>query len=66
MLVILNMILVFVLAFQAGCMKAMIDVDRIEGKKSNWKLYFFLVADTLISVYLLVSIYGMGINRGTV
>lgn len=66
MLVILNLLLGFYLAFQAGQMKAMIDVDRVEGRKSDWKLYFFLVADTLISLYLLVSIYGMGVNRGTV
>lgn len=64
MLLILNVFLAFFLAFQAGCMKTMIDVDKIEGKKSDWKLYFFLVADTLISLYLIISIYGMGINRG--
>jgi len=63
MMVVITMILAFFLAFQAGQMKALIDVDRVEGKKSDWKLYFFLVANTLISVYLIISVYGAGINR---
>ena len=64
MVLILNMILAFFLAFQAGQMKTMIDVDKIEGRNTGWMTYFFLVADTLISVYLIISIYGMGITRG--
>lgn len=60
---IFNMFLAFFLAFQAGQMKVMIDVDKQEGIKPDWKLYFFLVADSLISIYIIISIYGAGLNR---
>jgi hypothetical protein len=62
-MVVITMFAAFFLAFQAGQMKAMIDVDRIEGRKSDWKLYFFLVAETLMSMYLIISIYGHGVAR---
>ena len=60
---VINIFLAFFLAFQAGQMKAMIDVDKIEGKKPEKRAYFFLVADTLISIYLILSIYGAGLSH---
>ena len=57
----INIFLAFFLAFQAGQMKALIDIDKQDGRKSDWKVYFFLVADTLISIYLIISIYGAGL-----
>ena len=60
---IFNMFLAFFLAFQAGQMKAMIDVDKIEGKTPEKRAYFFLVADSLISIYLIISIYGQGLRH---
>jgi riboflavin transporter FmnP len=62
-ILILNMFLAFFLAFQAGQMKTMIDVDKAEGRKPEWKLYFFLVANTIISVYFIMSIYGSGLRH---
>ena len=59
-MIILNMFLAYFLAFQAGQMKALIDIDKQDGRKSDWKVYFFLIADSLISIYLIISIYGAG------
>ncbi len=61
---ILDIFLVIFLAFQAGQIKAMIDVDKIDGKKPEKWAYFLLVADLLISLYLIISIYGMGMRHG--
>lgn len=63
MLLIFNIFLAFFLAFQAGQMKAIIDVDKAEGRKPEKRAYFFLVADTLISLYLIISIYGAGLRQ---
>ena len=57
------MFLAFFLAFQAGQIKAMIDIDKIDGKKPEKKAYILLVVDILISIYLIISIYGAGVNR---
>lgn len=62
-ILIFNMVLAFFLAFQAGQMKAMIDVDKAEGRKPEKRAYFFLIADSLISVYLIISIYGAGLRH---
>jgi hypothetical protein len=62
-LLIVNIFLAFFLAFQAGQMKTMIDIDKQDGRKSDWKLYFFLIADTLISIYIIISIYGAGLRH---
>lgn len=61
---IITMILAFFLAFQAGQMKAMIDINKVDGIKSEWKLYFFLICNSLISIYMIISLYGAGITRG--
>ena len=63
LILIFNMFLAFFLAFQAGQIKAMIDIDKIDGKKPEKKAYILLVADILISIYLIISIYGAGVNR---
>jgi hypothetical protein len=63
-ILIFNMFLAYFLAFQAGQMKAMIDTDKIDGRKPEKRAYFFLVANTLISVYLIISIYGAGMRHG--
>lgn len=60
---IIDIFLAFYLAFQAGQMKTLIDIDKQDGRKSDWKVYFFLIADTLISLYLIISIYGMGVRH---
>lgn len=62
-ILILNMFLAFYLAFQAGQMKTLLDIDTQDGRKSDWKVYFFLVADSLISIYLIISIYGAGVKH---
>lgn len=62
-LLLLNMFLAFFLAFQAGQMKALIDIDREDGRKTDWKVYFFCVADSIISLYLIVSVYGSGLRH---
>ena len=62
-ILIINMFLAFFLAFQAGQMKALIDIDKQDGRESDWKVYFFLIADTLISLYLIISIYGAGLRH---
>ena len=59
-MIVVNMFLAYFLAFQAGQMKALIDIDKQDGRKSDWKVYFFLIADSLISIYLIISIYGAG------
>ena len=66
LLLILTIFLAFFLAFQAGQMKAMIDIDKQEGTKPDWKLYFFLVANSLISLYMIISVYGAGLRHGNV
>ena len=63
LILIIDILLAIFLAFQAGQIKAMIDVDKIDGKKPEKKAYFLLVADLLISLYLVISIYGMGIRH---
>lgn len=60
---IVDIFLAIFLAFQAGQIKAIIDVDKIEGKKPEKWAYFLLVADLLISLYLVISIYGMGMRH---
>ena len=62
-ILIINIILAFYLAFQAGQMKTLLDIDKQDGRKSDWKVYFFLIADTLISFYLIISIYGAGVRH---
>lgn len=59
----LDIFLAIFLAFQAGQIKAMIDVDKIEGKQPEKMAYFLLVADLVISLYLVISIYGMGMRH---
>ena len=63
LILIVNIFLAFFLAFQAGQIKAMVDIDKIEGKTPEKKAYFFIVADTLISIYLIISIYGQGLSH---
>lgn len=63
LILIVNIFLAFFLAFQAGQIKAMVDIDKIEGKKPEKKAYFFIVANTLISIYLIISIYGQGLSH---
>lgn len=63
LILIVNIFLAFFLAFQAGQIKAMIDIDKIEGKTPEKKAYFFIIADTLISIYLIISIYGQGLSH---
>jgi hypothetical protein len=58
-----NIFLAYFLAFQAGQMKTLIDIDKQDGRKSDWKVYFFLIADSLISIYLIISIYGAGLRH---
>ena len=62
-ILIINIFLAFYLAFQAGQMKTLLDIDKQDGRESDWKVYFFLIADTLISLYLIISIYGMGMRH---
>jgi hypothetical protein len=57
-MIIIQMFLAFFLAFQAGQMKTLIDLDKEDGRKSDWKLYFFCIADSLLSIYLIITIYG--------
>ncbi len=59
-MIIIQMFLAFFLAFQAGQMKTLIDLDKEDGRTSDWKLYFFCIADTLLSIYLIITIYGSG------
>ena len=66
LLLIINIFLAFFLAFQAGEMWTLIKLDKEEGRKPDWKLYFFLVADSLISLYIIVSIYGQGLKHANV
>ena len=61
-MIVIQMFLAYFLAFQAGQMKALIDIDKQDGRKSDWKVYFFLIADSLISIYLIISIYGAGLR----
>lgn len=61
---IVDIFLAIFLAYQAGQIKAMIDVDKIEGKKPEKWAYFLLCADLFISLYLVISIYGMGMRHG--
>ena len=61
---ILDIFLAIFLAYQAGQIKAIIDIDKIEGKKPEKWAYFLLVADLLISLYIVISIYGMGMRHG--
>ena len=58
-----DIFLAIFLVFQAGQIKAMIDVDKIDGKKPEKMAYFLLVADLVISLYLVISIYGMGMRH---
>ena len=62
-MIILTMFLAFFLAFQAGTLYTAIKVDYIEGRKPDWKLYFFCVANSLISIYMIISTYGMGLKH---
>ena len=64
LILLIDIFLAIFLAFQAGQIKAMIDVDKIEGKKPEKMAYFLLVADLVISLYLVISIYGMGMRHG--
>lgn len=66
LILLLNIFLTYFLAFQAGQMWTMIKLDKEEDIKPDWKLYFFLVADSLISLYIIVSIYGAGLKHGNV
>ena len=59
----IDIFLAIFLAYQAGQIKAMIDVDKIDGKKPEKMAYFLLVADLVISLYLVISIYGMGMRH---
>jgi hypothetical protein len=57
-MIVITMFLILLLAFQSGQMYTMIDIDKVDGVKPNWKLYFFMVADGLIAVYLFVALVG--------
>lgn len=63
-LLVINMVLAFTLAYQSGKMRAMIDIDEIDGKKVDFKIYALWIADAMISAYLIVSIYGAGVTHG--
>jgi hypothetical protein len=63
-LLVINMVLAFTLAYQSGKMKAMIDIDKIDGKETDVKIKVLWIADALISAYLIVSIYGAGVTNG--
>ena len=65
-LLLITIIVAFFLAFQAGQMWIMIKLDKEEDRKPDWKLYFFLVADSLISLYMIISIYGAGLRHGNI
>lgn len=58
-----DIFLAIFLAFQAGQIKTMMDVDKIDGVKTEKWAYFLLWADLIISLYLVISIYGMGMRH---
>ena len=65
LLTIIDIVLAFWCAFQAGKMKAAIDIEGIESnKKLPASFYFWMYANAVMSLYLMISIFGRGITRG--
>lgn len=63
--VIIDILLAFWCAFQAGKMKAAIDIEKIDStKKLPTSFYFWMYANAVMSLYLMISIFGRGITRG--
>lgn len=56
---ILTIIVGFVLAFQSGQFSTLIEIEKQDGRKPHWKLYFFMILCGLISLYNIIALYGM-------
>ena len=62
---IINMVLAFYCAFTAGKFNAAITIDReILNKVPPKSLYFWMIANAVISIYFIITIFGSGIRIG--
>ena len=65
LLVILNMVLAFFLAYQAGKFATMIEYDRdVFEIKSDRMMYVYWIVDMILAAYFIISIFGQGIQIG--
>lgn len=60
----ITMGLAFILAYNAGRMSTMTDVDKIEGKKTTIWVYVIKYASVVLSFMCIVMVYGKGLARG--
>ena len=65
LLLLIDFVLVYWLAFTAGKMKAAIDIEKMDSKPIPKSFYFWIVINTLMAFWLMISIYGRGISRGS-
>jgi hypothetical protein len=61
---VLTFVVAFFTAYSAGKMRAILDLNEVEGEPVDWGITVLWVLNILFSFYLMFSIYGMGIARG--
>lgn len=61
--VILDIILAFFCAFNAGRLSAMMDIDEIDGRKTDPYLPILKWLSIAFSIYMIIAVYGMGLRR---
>ena len=50
--------------YQAGKLGAAVQIDRIDGRKTETMIHVLYWLDFFFGLYLLISIYGRGVTRG--
>jgi hypothetical protein len=63
---VLTFVLAFFTAYSAGKMRAILDLNEVQGEPVDWGVTALWVLNILFSFYFMFSIYGMGIARGQV
>ena len=65
MMTFLTIFLAFFNSYLCGKLVAALDVNRIEGRPFDYKMALMALANGLIGVYLIISVYGQGLQRGS-
>lgn len=65
LITVIMMILAFFNSYLAGKLVAALDVNRIEGRPFEWKLAGMALMNAIVGIYLIIAVYGQGLQRGS-
>ena len=61
---IVDIIVAAMCLYQAGKFGAIIQIDRVDGRKTEMVFHVLYWTDIFLGLYMIIAIYGRGIERG--